>query len=396
MTPENYVLKGILLPDLKILKIEKISASHRKFICEKTTEWEVCRKCPTKSYSVHDRRNVLIKDQKLKNKNITLQIRKRRFRCPNCKSVFTESVQGIKVGYRTTENYRGQLLHDFKRYHCTTDVAYQNRCSSTLVTQVVNQRLELELRKTMNTPWGKTVLIDEHGFKKSKKSARKQMVTAFVDNNRKCLRELAPSKYHDDLKKTIEHIPGRENVSHVVIDMDDQFKLFATNFFINAKIVVDKFHVIRLIHPAIRKYRKEVTGDKRSNPIRLLLLKNRERLEPYQRRAVSRFCRENPKVGEVYRFKERLSNFYRIKGKKQARRVLIKILDDMARSKLPEIKTLRRTLLKWINEILRYFETGLTNARVEGFNRKCKLIQRMAYGFKSFKNYRLRALYNCS
>lgn len=48
------------------------------------------------------------------------------------------------------------------------------------------------------------------------------------------------------------------------------------------------------------------------------------------------------------------------------------------------------------NIILCYFKTGLTNARIEGFNRKCKLIQRTSYGLKSFGNYRLRALYSCS
>ena len=68
----------------------------------------------------------------------------------------------------------------------------------------------------------------------------------------------------------------------------------------------------------------------------------------------------------------------------------------MALSKLPEIKTLRRTLMRWSEGILQYFKTGHTNARVEGFNRKCKLIQRKAYGFRSFKNYRLRVLYRCS
>lgn len=396
MTPENYVLKRLTLPDLKIIHVEKISNSTFNFHCIKTTEWEVCRRCPTKSYSVHDKRFVSIREQKLRNKNIKLIIQKRRFRCPACKHVFTESVDGIKVGFRTTQKYRGQLLHDFKHYNCTKDVGKQNRCSSTLVTSIVNERLELELRKTKNTPWGKTVLIDEHGFKRNKKRSRKQMVTAFVDNNRKCLRELAPSKNPVDLKKSIKHIPGKEKVSHVVIDMEDSFKNFATDYFPNAEVVVDKFHVLRLIHPAIKKYRKEVTGDKRSNPIRHLLLKNRKKLEPYQKKAVSRFCKENPKVGEVYRFKERLSNFYRIKGKKQARKIFIKITDDMAKSKLPEIKTLRKTLMKWHQEILRFFGTGLTNARIEGFNRKCKLIQRMAYGFRSFRNYRLRALYSCS
>ena len=168
-------------------------------------------------------------------------------------------------------------------------VAIKNRCSTTLVNIITNPRLELHLKKSRNAPWGKTLCIDEHAFKKNYKKQRKQMVTCFVDNNRKCLRELAPSKEHSDMKKSIEHIPGRENVSSVVIDMDQSFKNFVEDYFTNASITIDKFHVLRLIQPAIRKYRKEVTRDKRSNPIRHLLLKNRERLQPYQKRAVTRF-----------------------------------------------------------------------------------------------------------
>jgi len=275
-------------------------------------------------------------------------------------------------------------------------VASLARCSDTLVSKVINERLELELRKSKNTPWGNTVLIDEHAFKKDPKTGRKSFVTSFVDNNRKCLRELAPSRFHDEMAAAIDHIPGKENVTHAVIDMTGTYKNFIESYFPNAKIVVDKFHVIRLIHPALRKYRKEVTGDKRSNPIRNLLLTNRNRLQAYQKKAVTRFCQENAKVNEVYRFKERITNFYRIKGFNQASRVLTKITDDMARSKLKEIRKLRKTLMKWRKEILCYFKTGLTNARVEGFNRKCKLIQRTSYGLKSFENYRLRALYSCS
>lgn len=396
MTPENYVLKGLILPDLKLNRVEKISNKTFHYHCTKTTDWEVCRKCPTKSYSVHDHRTVTIRDAKLRGKHIKLIITKRRFRCPNCKSVFTESIPGIKVGFKTTENYRNQILHDVKKFENTVSVSKNNRCSSTFVTKVTNERLELELRKTKNTPWGKTVLIDEHGFMKNKAKRRKDFVTAFVDNNRKCLRELAPSRDHTDMEQAIKHIPGKENVTNVVIDMSETFKNFALSYFPNAKLIVDKFHVIRLIHPSIRKYRKEVTGDARKNPIRHLLLKNRGKLKPHEKKAVIRFCRENEKVNEVYWFKERISNFYRIKGFDKARTVFIKITDDLARSSIPELKTLRRTLMQWHEEILRYFKTGHTNARVEGFNRKCKLIQRKAYGFKSFDNYRLRALYSCS
>ena len=69
-----------------------------------------------------------------------------------------------------------------------------------------------------------------------------------------------------------------------------------------------------------------------------------------------------------------------------------KLTDRMALSKLDEIKKLRRTLMKWRQEILNYFKTKLTNARTEGYNRVAKGEQYSAFGVRNFINYRLRML----
>lgn len=68
----------------------------------------------------------------------------------------------------------------------------------------------------------------------------------------------------------------------------------------------------------------------------------------------------------------------------------------MAASSLPEIQTLRRTLLRWRREVLAYFFARITNGRTEGFNNKAKLVKRRAYGYRSFTNYRLRLLNACA
>jgi len=52
--------------------------------------------------------------------------------------------------------------------------------------------------------------------------------------------------------------------------------------------------------------------------------------------------------------------------------------DAMALSPLPEIRTLRRTLMRWRTEILAYFSSGLTNGMTEGFNNKAKVVKRRA------------------
>lgn len=46
--------------------------------------------------------------------------------------------------------------------------------------------------------------------------------------------------------------------------------------------------------------------------------------------------------------------------------------------------------MNWGNEILNYFESKLTNARTEGYNNVAKQVQKMAYGYKNFGNYRLK------
>ena len=59
---------------------------------------------------------------------------------------------------------------------------------------------------------------------------------------------------------------------------------------------------------------------------------------------------------------------------------------------LPKVRGIRTVMLAWAKEILEYFRQRVSNGRVEGFNRKAKLLQRKAYGYSSFVNYRLRLL----
>jgi transposase len=74
---------------------------------------------------------------------------------------------------------------------------------------------------------------------------------------------------------------------------------------------------------------------------------------------------------------------------------LTRLTDILAKSTLKELKRFRRTLKSLRKEILAYFENRLTNARTEGFNNVAKLVQKRAYGYKSFQNYRLRLLNAC-
>jgi transposase len=179
------------------------------------------------------------------------------------------------------------------------------------------------------------------------------------------------------------------------MDLSTTYKSFAKDFFPNAKIIADKFHVLRLLNTPINKYRKQITGHKKGMRIRKLLLMNSRKMDYWIKLEFEKWLLNYPELREVYYAKEMLHKLYRCKGRSWAGKVLTKLTDSLAMSKLKELKALRKTLIKWRDEILNYFENRITNARTEGYNNVCKQLQKRAYGYKSFSNYRLRVLYVC-
>ncbi|NJR46828.1 MAG: transposase, partial [Hyellaceae cyanobacterium CSU_1_1] len=52
----------------------------------------------------------------------------------------------------------------------------------------------------------------------------------------------------------------------------------------------------------------------------------------------------------------------------------------------------KKTIVRWLGEIIPYFDERISNGVVEGINNKLKLIKRSAYGFRNFDNFRDRVL----
>jgi transposase len=383
----------ILLPELKILTHYQSDKFRTHYKCVKQSEFEVCPRCAVKCFSVHDSRWVKVQDQPIRGSGICLKILKRRFRCQQCKKVFTEPIPGVRKGFKTTERYRRGIKWACENFKDLKRVQRAFKCSAWLTHKVFYEQLEIKTRERVNDCWGKRIGIDEHTWKKHRGKNRKtEFASLIVDFDRERIGEVVDGKTVQNLKDQLDYIPGRERVQHAVIDMCDPFKKFVREFFPNADLTADKFHVLRLINPAINRARTEITGDKRSNPVRTLLLRNRHRLQYYERNALDQWLNDHHKLKEIYWFKESIYQLYRTRGFNKASRAFTKLTDQMALSKHDEIKKLRKTLVKWRKEILNYFITRLTNARTEGYNRLAKREQYCAFGVRSFFNYRLRLL----
>jgi transposase len=325
---------------------------------------------------------------------VRLIVRKRRFSCRPCGRPFTEPVPGIRKGYRSTERYRRSVLWACENFSDLTQVRRAYRCSSGYLYGALYTQLELQRRKRLY-PWPAVVGLDEHFFRRGQGGFRR-FVSMVVDHRNRRLFEVVEGRTGGELEAALGHIPGRENVRFVILDMCDPYRSFAQRFFPNARLVADKFHVLRLLSPHINRRRRLVEGDRRSAALRRLLLRSRIRLDFAERFALDEWLAGHRELQELYEAKEALHTLYRTRGPDRAKLALTALTDRLAASPLPELQTLRRTLMRWRREVLAYFGTGLTNGRTEGFNNKAKLVKKRAYGYRSFRNYRLRLLNACA
>lgn len=390
--PESKILNFLSLPEVKITKFN-YGPGGSWFWCEtKRSSFEICTRCGSKSSSVYDHRTIKVKDEPLKDRVVTLSLRKRRYYCHACRKPFTEYVQGIWPRRRTTQRLREVVRETCNKYSSLSEVRRTLKLSSSFIYKVYYEQLELQNRQ-ITREFPKQLGIDEHFVRRQ--FGVPKFMTVFTDLKNRSVRECVHGKTKQGLIDQTQHLRGRHEVEWVALDMSDTYRGFAYTHFPKAKLVADKFHVLRIFSNILNRHRIDEMGDKRKNPVRKLLLRNRSNLKYFERNALDLWLKEHPKIKEAYEWKEHFHRFYRIKGYRRAYARFEKLILAMRFSIIPEIKKYCRTLERWKDEILNYFLNPITNAVTEGYNRIASLVKNRAFGYKNEKNYRLRFINAC-
>jgi transposase len=389
---DEKLLRFLGLPELKITEIKSGLGGMWFSVEKKRAEFEVCYRCAQKSSSIYDHRTVLIRDQPIREVQVTLRLRKRRYYCHTCRKPFTEYVPGIWPKRRTTQRLRESVREACNKFSSMSEVRRTFKLSSSFVYKVYYEQLELQNRQ-MTKEYPKEMGIDEHFVRRQ--FGVPQFMTVMTDLRKRSVRECVPGKSKGLLLERTKHMEGRHKVEWVALDMSDVYRGFCLENFPNAKLVADKFHVLRIFSGILNRHRIDSTGDKRKNPVRKLLLRNRGNLRYYEKTALDLWLKDHPKIKEAYEWKEHFHRFYKIKGYDRACSRFEKLMIAMKFSQIPEIKRFQRTCERWRDEILNYFLNPITNAVTEGYNRIASLVKNRAFGYRNVNNYRLRFLNAC-
>lgn len=391
---ESHISAFLVGNKLKLLSMRIYKRGHLWEV-EKLPQEVACLRCGSVRTVRAGKCTTTVREESIRTQSLWLKIHKHRIYCKDCKKTFVEPVPGIWPGRRSTQRFRKSVASACGRMTDLSTVSRFYKVSHGFAYQVYYEQVETKLRERRDQmKWPEVLGIDEHFFRRVRGKGT-EFVTMLTDVKNRKVFEMAHGKDNALLMEQLKEIPGRENVKVVVMDMSGSYRSFAKKFFPNAVIVADKFHVLRLLTPHIMRKGKEIHGHRQELRTRRKLLCSRINLDYFVRCEIDSYLKNHDKLDELYRWKERVYEFYRIKGFSRAVKAFYKLTEQMKLSLSEDIQRLRRTFIRWKNEILGYFEKGYTNGFTERMNGTGKLVQRRAFGYKSFRNYRLRTLSAC-
>lgn len=186
------------------------------------------------------------------------------------------------------------------------------------------------------------------------------------------------------------------------MDLSVTYRAVVKKHFPNARIVADRFHVIRLVnHHFLTCWREMDPVGSQNRGLLSLMRRHRHNLKPDQHIRLAAYLAQNPLLDVIYRAKQALC--YLLLKKRKTRRQcallaprLLRAIEHLKNAGTPSLVQLGLTLESWSAEIGCMWRFTRNNGITEGFHNKMETISRVAYGFRNFENYRLRVKVLCS
>lgn len=373
-----------------------------------STRRPACHHCGSVSVTGHGRNERLVRDRACTYPCV-LRWSQRRFRCNDCTKTFRERHPAIAGRRRVTERFRRRL---FERacHEPVTDVAASEEVSPYRVEEAFECHAAAEIfEHQIQLP--RVLAIDESAFRK-----RYRFHTVFSDPERGVVFDLVEGRgrhsVYGGLIAMSDQVRG--NIETVVMDCHWPYRQAIEDVLPHARIVADKFHVIRAIDTAAQRVRVRygrrisVVGrdgglSRQHNPrfvpavwrSRWTFMKRADKLSHADADELQSIFELLPEVGIAWMLKEQFANIYEAPDRTEAEKRLELWIDQITAAGIVEFINVWRKMQWWREQILNYFDDRVTNAFAEGITNKIKVMKRRSYGFRDPVRYRQKVLLSC-
>lgn len=249
--------------------------------------------------------------------------------------------------------------------------------------------------------------LDEVLFVRRGEWHRKEFTTSIVDVERGQLLDIVPGRTGTEPKTWLaaRGAAWRAKVHYTTLDLSGPYRAVFNEMLPDATQIADPFHVIRVATAKLDECRRRVQNEvfghrgRKNDPLyraRRLLTMAQERLGEHGTDKMLGLLRVGDPRGDVtasHHAKEAVRELYAHADEQLAAEWIDQLITDMSDETWPtEVRSLGRTLKSWRNEIIAWHRAHFTNGPTEAMNNLIKRVKRVAFGFTSFRNYRIRSL----
>lgn len=347
-----------------------------------------CLHCFSNNLVGFGRREQMVRDLPMHGKRVGLYVNTRRFRCRGCGKTFYEPLPEIdekRLMTRRLVDWMGKQA--IKRTFAS--LSEEVGCTEFTVRAVFRDYVN-ELERTVRFETPKWMGIDEIHLIKPR-----GVITNIRNNT-------VVEVLRDRNKKTVidylYRLDGRDDVQYVAMDMWKPYREAVQEIIPHARIVIDKFHVVRMANDSLEKARKalrsELTPGQRRGLMhdRFVLLKRKHELTDQEHFNMDGWTKNYPLLGEAYRLKEEFYDIYAAQSHLQALGRYAEWRKSIPAELYGYFEPIVTAWENWQPHILEYFNHPITNAYTESLNNLIRVMNRLGRGY-SFEALRAKILF---
>ncbi len=273
----------------------------------------------------------IVKDQPLLGRRGRIYFKWQRYLCQTCGHSWQQPLPGINTRSGMTERLISHIERESMKMQSFARVAAEAGLSPQTVYNVFTAlalRLEETFRPSRRFP--RRIGVDECYI---------DGVARFIitDLDRRRTFELLPKRNKLTLTRYFIQLHHPERVEVVVMDMWKPYRDVVRQFLPTAKIVIDKFHILRMANEAVmavrRRIREGLPPSRRDQCMpnisrlkgkgkrsRFLLLKRARNLKDHEKPILKEWKQQYPEVEAAYDLKEELFDLWELRNRVEAER----------------------------------------------------------------------------
>ena len=244
-----------------------------------------------------------------------LRLKAHKFYCYSCKRYFNQQFPGIGKHQRATERLQKQVFCEHRDGVSQQALAKNFKLGKATIERWYHKHYCREYQEMKGLPCPRILGIDEHSFSK-----KQGYVTTLCNLKKHKVFDIVKGRSAKDLKSYLEQLPGKEHVKVICIDLSSSYRCLIKQYFPNAKIVADRFHVVRLmLQMCMQTYQEIDPSVKNQRGLLAALRTHPDNLTTKRLQKRDDYLKAQPAIAAIYEFKRRLHRLL-MKKTMQARR----------------------------------------------------------------------------